>query len=68
MAKSSIDLSTLQIAERDFPEACKFCLKEDCSKCPFLEERIALEAELLLEAEPTLEKFIKNDERNKYNY
>jgi len=59
MTKIALDTSTLQIVERDFPEACKFCLKDDCteSKCPFIEERLELEVELLIAAEPTLDKF-----------
>lgn len=57
MARIALDASTLQIVERGFPEACKFCLKENCSGCPFREERIELEAMLLLEEEPTLEKY-----------
>ena len=59
MAKISIDITPFEIVERDFPEACKFCPEDDCSEsnCPFLEDRLALEAELLLLEEPTLEKY-----------
>jgi len=57
MGKKVIDFTTFEIVEQDFPEACKFCFKSDCSKCPFLEERVELEAELLLANEPTLDKY-----------
>ena len=59
MARIALDTTTLEIVKRDFPEACKFCLEDDCteSKCPFIEDRLELEAELLLNAEPTLDKY-----------
>jgi hypothetical protein len=57
MAKIAIDTTVLEIVEREFPEACKFCLKENCSGCPFREERLSLQAALLLEEEPTVEKY-----------
>lgn len=60
MAKISTDLSVSTLdgfESKIFPEACKFCLEENCIGCSFREERIVLQADLLLEAEPTLEKF-----------
>jgi hypothetical protein len=58
MSKIVIDMSSLELIEgTEFPEACKFCLREDCTGCPFHEKRLALQAELLLEEEPTIEKF-----------
>jgi hypothetical protein len=58
MAKLLFDTSTLDDLEsKDFPEACKFCLRTDCTGCPFYEERLELEAELLLKTEPTLKKY-----------
>jgi hypothetical protein len=60
MAKMVLDTSTLETSERNFPEACKFCFEEDCPDCPFLEDRLILEADLLLQAEPTLETFFNS--------
>ncbi len=57
MAKIGIDTTTLEIVERDFPEACKFCLEDDCTDCTFREERLSLQTALLLEEEPTIEKY-----------
>jgi hypothetical protein len=57
MGKIAIDFTTFEIVERDFPEACKFCFEEDCNDCPFVEEKLELETELLLAAEPTLDKY-----------
>lgn len=57
MGKIAIDFTTFELVERDFPEACKFCFEEDCTDCPFVEERLLLKEELLSAAEPTLEKY-----------
>jgi hypothetical protein len=54
----SIDANSFTQGERDFPEACKFCLEDKCDKCPFFPERIAFLRELLEEdKEKTLEQY-----------
>jgi hypothetical protein len=57
MSKKAIDFTTFEIVDWDFPEACKFCFEEDCTNCPFSEERLLLEEELLSAEEPTLDKY-----------
>jgi len=65
MKKIVFTASTLEFIESTFPAICKSCLEQDCTGCPFREERLELEAELLFAEEPTLEKYELLQKRNK---
>ncbi len=64
MKKKILNSSTLELIESTFPQMCKSCLEQDCTGCPFREERILLEEELLQKAEPTLEKYEQLERNN----
>jgi hypothetical protein len=56
-----LDVSNLQIVERDFPLVCKFCLIDNCDTCEFSPERNALIQELQQGHERTIEQWEKED-------